>query len=208
MRGKFISIEGGEGVGKSTQIRLLSESLEANGLSVVTTREPGGTPGAEAIRELLLLANGTDWNLKAEALLFAAARSDHVANLIEPALTAGQWVLSDRFIDSSRAYQGIASGLGDAEILSLHRFGSNGLMPDLTVLLELPEGEGVDRALQRDSGKADRIGARDAKFHVTVEQAFQQFSVDEPDRIKRVDASGGIDNVHQRILRHISPLVP
>ena len=131
-RGKFIAFEGGEGAGKSTQARLLAAALEARGIPCVVTREPGGTPGAEAVRALLLGTEGEGWHPRAEALLFAAARSDHVARLIGPALEAGQWVVCDRFVDSSRAYQGGAGGLPDADVMALHRVGSQGLLPDLT----------------------------------------------------------------------------
>ena len=128
-RGKFIAFEGGEGAGKSTQARLLALALEARGIACVVTREPGGTPGAEAIRALLLGTAGEGWHPRAEALLFAAARSDHVERLIEPALEAGKWVICDRFVDSSRAYQGGAGGLSDAEVMALHAVGSSGLTP-------------------------------------------------------------------------------
>ena len=130
-RGRFIAFEGGEGAGKSTQARLLASALQTRGLEVVVTREPGGTPGAEAIRALLLDTAGEGWLPRAEALLFAAARADHVERLIRPALEAGQWVICDRFIDSSRAYQGGGSGLTDADLLDLHRIGSGGLLPIL-----------------------------------------------------------------------------
>ena len=119
MAGRFITFEGGEGAGKSTQARLLAEALRQSGAEVVVTREPGGTPGAEAIRNLLLATDGTDWNLPSEALLFAAARADHVAQLIRPAVARGAWVICDRFLDSTRAYQGGEGGLPDAVILSL-----------------------------------------------------------------------------------------
>ena len=125
-RGKFIAFEGGEGAGKSTQAHLLAAALDARGIPCVVTREPGGTPGAEAIRALLLGTEGQGWHPRAEALLFAAARSDHVARLIVPALEAGQWVICDRFVDSSRAYQGGAGGLSDADVMALHRVGSQG----------------------------------------------------------------------------------
>ena len=133
-RGRFISLEGGEGAGKSTQIRLLAEALEARGKHVVVTREPGGTEGAEAIRALLLSGGQDRWNDATEALLFAAARADHVAKLIRPALDRGDWVLCDRFVDSTRAYQGGAGGMADADILMLHQIGSGGLLPDRTLL--------------------------------------------------------------------------
>ena len=128
-QGKFIAFEGGEGTGKSTQSRLLEAALRARGIAVERTREPGGTPGAEAIRELLLHPPGEGWDAEAEALLFAASRSDHVARLICPALESGTWVICDRFVDSSRAYQGGAGGMGDDAITALHQFGSGGLRP-------------------------------------------------------------------------------
>ena len=156
--GRFFAFEGGEGTGKSTQARLLADALRKIGKSVTVTREPGGTDGAEAIRNLLLHPPGEGWGPQAEALLFAAARSDHVLRLIRPALAAGTWVISDRFVDSSRAYQGGAGGLGDPAICELHKFGSDGLRPDMTILLEVdPEGkrggDGVDalRELRRDA---------------------------------------------------------
>ncbi|MBV1916638.1 MAG: dTMP kinase, partial [Sphingomonadaceae bacterium] len=135
--GKFIALEGGEGAGKSTQTKMLADALEARGISVVTTREPGGTENAEKIRALLLDTAGDGWNLRAEALLFAAARSDHMEKLINPALAAGKWVICDRFLDSSRAYQGGGGGLPDADILTLHRIGSEGHLPDMTLLIEV-----------------------------------------------------------------------
>ena len=125
-RGRFIAFEGGEGAGKSTQAKLLAEALRERGIEVLLTREPGGTPGAEAIRELLLHPPGEGWAPAAEALLFAAARSDHVERAIDPALERGAWVVCDRFVDSSRAYQGGGGGLSDADVLALHQVGSHG----------------------------------------------------------------------------------
>src|SRR3546814_160340 len=133
--GRFITLEGGEGVGKSTQLQALARALSSHDLDVITTREPGGSPGAEAIRSLVLTGQSDRWSARAEALLFAAARADHVEKTIRPALAAGKWVLSDRFLDSSRAYQSAASGLSDADIWELHRFGSAGLLPDRTLVL-------------------------------------------------------------------------
>lgn len=207
MRGRFISIEGGEAVGKSTQIRLLADWLQAQGQNVSITREPGGTDGAEAIRRLLL-EGGTDrWNARSEALLFAAARADHVARLIRPTVEAGGWVISDRFLDSSRAYQGLAGGLGDDAILDLHRFGSEGFVPDRTLLLELPADEAARRAALRDGSASDRIGGRDAAYHAQVIAAFRSFAVAEPDRFRIIDASGTSDQVHARIAAAVRPLM-
>lgn len=207
MRGRFISIEGGDGVGKSTQIRLLKQWLEGHDRELVLTREPGGTPGAEAIRTLLLNAEGKGWNMRAEALLFAAARSDHVESLIRPALEAGKWVLSDRFVDSSRAYQGFAGGLGDEMVMQLHQIGSKGFLPDLTLMLHLPAGAGTARARTRDGGAEDRIGGRESSFHAAVNAAFETIADAEPDRVKRVDASGDEQQVHRRIIALVEPLL-
>src|SRR5690606_21439496 len=142
------------------------------GLDVVLTREPGGTQGAERIRMLLLGQEGEGWNARAEALLFAAARSDHAERLIEPALARGRWVICDRFIDSSRAYQGGAGGLEDAEIMALHEFGSCGLLPDLTLLLEVSPEMAGERLARRDADGVDRIGSRSAEYHARVAAAL------------------------------------
>lgn len=207
MRGRFISIEGGEAVGKSTQIRLLADWVEAQGRSATVTREPGGTDSAEAIRALLLEGGADRWNARSEALLFAAARADHVARLIRPAVDAGGWVISDRFVDSSRAYQGVAGGLGDDAIMALHRFGSQGYLPDITLLLELPADEAARRAELRDGARSDRIGGRDAAYHAKVVAAFRGFAQAEPERFRIIDASGTSDAVHARIVAALQPLM-
>ena len=160
--GKFIAFEGGEGAGKSTQARLLAAALDACGIECVVTREPGGTPGAEAIRALLLGTEGEGWHPRAEALLFAAARSDHVERLIRPAIAAGKWVICDRFVDSSRAYQGGGGGLSDEDVLALHRVGSQGLLADLTLLIEVSPEVARQRAatiLGRGASPADVTAA-------------------------------------------------
>lgn len=199
-RGRFVALEGGEGVGKSTQLRLLAEALRARGIGVVTTREPGGTPGAEAIRAMVLDPAGDGWGPRAEALLFAAARADHVERLIRPALARGDWVLTDRYLDSSRAYQGGGSGLDDADILTLHRIGSGGLLPDRTVLLQLDPDEAARRLAERDRGHSDRIGGRDIAYHARVAAAFRHFAEADPHRFALIDASGAPDEVHARVL--------
>jgi dTMP kinase len=208
MEGAFISIEGGEGVGKSTQIAALKRALLAKGLEIVLTREPGGTEGAEAIRELLLGGTDERWGAGPEALLFAAARGDHVEKLIKPALARGHWVISDRFLDSSRAYQGISLGLGDADILEMHRIGSGGFMPHRTLVLDLSNQESASRAHRRDGGQSDRIGGRNADFHAKVRQAFHLFAEQDPNRVRIVDASGNAETVTQRLLSEISDLLP
>jgi dTMP kinase len=205
--GRFIALEGGEGAGKSTQARLLAAALAARGLDVITTREPGGTPGAETIRALLLGLEGEGWNPRAEALLFAAARSDHVERLIRPALSRGQWVICDRFLDSSRAYQGGGGGLSDADILDLHRIGSGGLLPDLTLLLEVPAAVAAERVSARDTGYTDRIGGRDEAYHARVGRAFRRFAKAEPERFAVIDSGGSRDATHADILTALAPLL-
>ncbi|WP_298194677.1 dTMP kinase [Novosphingobium sp.] len=206
MTGRFIVFEGGEGVGKSTQSRLLAEALRGRGLEVVTTREPGGTPGAEAIRALLLGNEGPGWGARAEALLFAAARADHVEALIRPALARGAWVVCDRYLDSSRAYQGGGSGLEDADILTLHRIGSAGLLPDCTVLLTLDPAEAADRVRKRDAGAHDRIGGRAAEYHARVAAAFKRYAEAEPERFAVIAAQGAAEAVHARVLAAVDHL--
>ena len=205
--GKFITLEGGEGAGKSTQGRLLAEALRARGLDVVTTREPGGTAGAERIRELLLGLDGDGWYPRAEALLFAAARSDHVERLIRPSLAEGKWVVCDRFLDSSRAYQGGGGGLTDADLMTLHRVGSEGLLPDLTLLIEVTPETAARRLARRDSDTSDRIGGREAAYHDRVAEAFRALADAEPDRFVRIDGNGAIEETHSAILKALGPLL-
>lgn len=205
--GRFIALEGGEGAGKSTQSRLLAEALRARGIDVVTTREPGGTPGAETIRTLLLSTEGEGWNPRAEALLFAAARSDHVDRLIRPAIAAGQWVICDRFLDSSRAYQGGGSGLGDDDIRTLHAIGSGGLLPDVTLLLEVAPEAATARLAARDPDGSDRIGGRDSAYHTRVGAAFARFAEAEPARFARIDSNGAREATHSLIMTALAPLL-
>jgi dTMP kinase len=167
---------------------------------VVTTREPGGTSGAEAIRALLLGLDGDGWNPRAEALLFAAARSDHVERLILPAVERGAWVICDRFVDSSRAYQGGGGGLSDGDILALHAIGSQGLLPDLTLLFEVDAAVAAQRLALRDGDAADRIGGRPADFHARVAAAFDRFATAEPHRFARIDGNGDPEATHARVL--------
>ncbi len=206
-RGKFIALEGGEGTGKSTQARLLAAALEGRGHKIVITREPGGTEGAEAIRNLLLHPPGKGWGARAEALLFAAARSDHVERLIRPALNEGKWVICDRFVDSSRAYQGGAGGLGDDAIRALHQFGSEGFRPDMTLLIQVPPSEIADRLATRDNGVSDAIGGRDAAYHERVAQAFAALAASEPQNFCVIDGQGNPDTVHQHVMAALEPLL-
>ena len=206
MNGRFITLEGGEGVGKSTQAQLLAATLSARGIQVIITREPGGSPGAEAIRELLLSRDAA-WSARTEAVLFAAARGDHVANTIRPALECGSWVVCDRFIDSSRAYQG-AGGVPDEEIMRLHAIGSGSLMPDRTLLLALRPEQAAARADARDAGMPDRIGARDWTYHARVGALLNGFAAAEPDRFRRIDAGGPAEAVTARLLAALDGLTP
>jgi dTMP kinase len=208
MAGKFISIEGGEGAGKSTQIAALANHLRSQGLEVVLTREPGGTEGAEAIRKLLLDGSADRWNPAAEALLFAAARSDHVERLIKPSLAQGKWVISDRFIDSSRAYQGANSGMGDGDIMTLHAIGSAAFLPDRTIILDIDPQAAALRTQKRDGDNADRIGGRQAEFHMAVRKAFLHIAADDPKRVRVVDASSDLETVSSEIYNQIIDMLP
>lgn len=201
--GRFIVFEGGEGAGKSTQARLLAEALRQRGQDVVTTREPGGTPGAEVIRNLLLDPPGAGWGARAEALLFAAARADHVERLIRPSLANGKWVICDRYLDSSRAYQGGGGGLSDAEVMDLHRIGSEGLLPDITILLTVDSAEATQRLRARDGDNADAIGGRPVEYHARVDRAFRTFAEAAPDRFAVIEATGMPEDIHQRVLAAI-----
>jgi dTMP kinase len=186
--------------------------LHLRGIEVVVTREPGGTPGAEAIRGLLLDGvegdGGVSWNPRAEALLFAAARSDHVHRLIRPALSRGAWVVCDRYLDSSRAYQGGGSGLSDDEIGLLHRIGSEGLLPDLTLLVQVCPEVAVERLARRDVDGSDRIGGRDGAYHARVAGAFSAFAEAEPVRFARIDGNGDPQATHALVLAALAPLLP
>lgn len=204
--GRFIAFEGGEGAGKSTQAALLAEALRARGIASVLTREPGGTAGAEAIRTLLLQPPGEGWGARAEALLFAAARSDHVERLIRPAIADGKWVVCDRFLDSSRAYQGAAGELGDEAVIALHGIGSDGLLPDLTIVLTSPSDRIAARLAMRDAGMTDAIGGRDAEYHDKVTAAFRNFADNETTRFAQVDGDGSVTDVHERVMAALSPL--
>ena len=205
-RGRFISLEGGEGVGKSTQLKALSNALRERGLDVVVTREPGGSEGAERIRELLLTGHEERWSAEAEALLFAAARTDHVDKVIRPAIERGQWVLSDRFIDSSLAYQGGAGELGIEAVRAINAFGIKEWFPDRTLVLSLAEGGA--RARARDNDESDRIGGRPEGYHQKVDLAFRLIAAEEPERVRLVDASGSPDEVTERLLANLEDLLP
>ncbi|HEY4071296.1 MAG TPA: dTMP kinase [Sphingomicrobium sp.] len=205
-RGRFITLEGGEGVGKSTQVKALAEALNKRGIEVLVTREPGGSEGAERIRELLLAGTEERWGARAEALLFAAARADHVEKRIRPALEAGRWVLSDRFLDSSLAYQGGAGELGIEAVRGINAFGIGECFPDRTLILALAEGGA--RARARDNEESDRIGGRPEGYHQKVDLAFRLIAAEEPERVRLIDASGSPDDVTHRLVEAIGDLLP
>jgi dTMP kinase len=200
MRGKFITFEGGEGTGKSTQAAMLALRLEALGLVVQLTREPGGSPGAEVIRHVLLSGAAKPLGPEVEAVLFAAARDDHVRCTIRPAIEAGKWVISDRFADSTRVYQG-ALGEVDARVISgLERVSIGDLIPDLTIILDLPVEAGLERIRQRRAGAApDRFEAENAEFHQKLRAAYLTIAAAEPKRCAVVDASGSKESVARQI---------
>jgi dTMP kinase len=205
-RGRLIAFEGGEGAGKSTQIRRLAATLVAAGLDVVQTREPGGTPGAEAIRALVTEGAAERWSPLAETLLFFAARQDHVERLIRPALAKGRWVLTDRFMDSTRVYQGVAGALGLERIDALHRAVFGGLAPDLTVLLDVPVESGLKR--RRGGGEINRFDAMAVDFHEKVRRGFLDLAAMEPERFGVIDATPSEDEVAKAVAALVSRRFP
>lgn len=200
-RARFITLEGGEGAGKSTQIRRLAERLTARGHKVVTTREPGGAPGAELIRELLVTGETGRWAPRTEALLHFAAREEHLARTIRPALDRGDWVISDRFVDSTMAYQGVAQGLGADFITRLRNLVVGDDMPVLTLILDIDPELGLKRAVGRDTSGEDRYERMDIQFHKNLRQAFENISKNDPDRCVLIDAKASEDEVASAIWR-------
>lgn len=197
--GRFITLEGGEGAGKTTQVRLLAEALAARGLPVLRTREPGGAPGAEQLRDLLL--RGTiDWSAPAEALLHFAARAEHVEKTIRPALAAGMWVVCDRFADSTMAYQGYGQGADRGLIAALTRL--IGLQPHLTLVLDVSAAVATARLLQRGA-EADRYEELDRLFHARVNQGFRDIAAAAPERCALIAADGTADAVHAAVMRAV-----
>lgn len=195
---RFISLEGGEGCGKSTQARLLAARLEAMGADVILTREPGGTPSAEAIRGLLVSGDTDRWRPMTEALLHTAARVEHVERVIRPALARGAWVISDRFLDSTRAYQGLTQGLGLGQVDRLQELAIGDFRPALTLLLDMAPERAAERLSGRD-GREDRYERMGAAFHARLRDAFLQLAHQEPDRIHVIDCDHGMDEVAARI---------
>jgi dTMP kinase len=200
MRGKFITFEGGDGSGKSTHAQLLAKRLQTLGLAVVVTREPGGSTGAEIIRHILLSGIAKPLGPETEAILFAAARDDHVRNMILPAIKAGKWVICDRFIDSTRVYQGAVGKVDQRLIRSLERVTVGRVVPNLTFILDVPATVGLARAKQRrGAGKADRFEAEDVKFHENLRQAYRTLAEEEPKRCVIVDGRAPRDVVAERV---------
>jgi dTMP kinase len=190
MNGRFITFEGGEGTGKSTQANLLADRLKPLGIDVVVTREPGGSPGAEAIRHVLLSGVAKPLGVHAEAILFAAARDDHIRQTIRPALDCGKWVVCDRFADSTRIYQGVLGNLDARLINRLERITIGDLKPDLTIILDVPPEVGLARAAQRRQGaSADRFEAENRDFHIKLREAYRELAEREPHRCVLIDAT-------------------
>ncbi len=197
-RGRFITLEGGEGAGKSTQIRLLADALRAAGIDVVTTREPGGSAGAEAVRDLLVNGEPGRWLPVSEAMLLSAARHDHVMRSIRPALDAGRWVLCDRFADSTMAYQGYGHGLDHEVLTTLRDIAIGKTRPDLTLILDIDPAQGLARAAARRGGE-DRYERMQVTFHERLREGYQAIAKAEPFRCVIVDASAGIDVIQAAI---------
>jgi len=211
--GLFISFEGGEGAGKSTQISRLSDTLRSKGLAVLTTREPGGSPGAEALRHVLLSGAAQAFGVRMEAILFAAARSDHVENVIRPALEAGMVVLCDRYMDSSRVYQGVTGNLEPGFVDTLERVAVNGVIPDLTLIFDLAAATGLERVDKRsgavtDNGQPDRFEREELETHEQRRKAFLDIAAAEPARCRIIDASRGVEDIADAVVVLVTPLLP
>ncbi|MEI8143896.1 MAG: dTMP kinase [Alphaproteobacteria bacterium] len=194
-RGRFITLEGGEGAGKSTQVRRLQGFLAGRGIRTVLTREPGGSPGAEILRHVLLSGGAEPFGADAEAMVFAAARGDHLRATIVPALNRGDWVICDRFADSTRVYQGVAGAVDVALISALERLTVGADAPDLTLILDLPPKIGLARAAARNAAAADRFERQDLGFHTKLRKGFLALAAAEPKRCVVIDASGDADQV-------------
>jgi dTMP kinase len=205
MAGRFITFEGGEGGGKSTHAKLLAERLEQGGIEVVLTREPGGSPGAEIIRHVLLSGAAKPLGAETEAILFAAARDDHVRATIEPALEAGKWVICDRFLDSTRVYQGMLGHVDARLIRGLERVTVGTTMPDLTLILDVPVELGLERASKRrGGGEVDRFEAEAVEFHEKLRRSYAALAKLEPERCVLIDATDSREAVQARIWQVVS----
>ncbi|MBM85770.1 MAG: dTMP kinase [Rhodospirillaceae bacterium] len=202
-RGRFVTFEGGEGVGKSTQVRRLARILVERGLRVVTTREPGGSEGGEQVRQLLVRGEPGRWDAISETLLLLAARRDHWTRLIDPNLREGAWVISDRFTDSTLIYQGIGRGVDRSVLDQLHHITLGKVAPDLTIVLDLPVHQGLGRTRVRNRGSSideDRFERMGLDFHERLRTGFRELAVHEPERIKTVDATNDADTVASTVI--------
>lgn len=202
--GRFITLEGVEGVGKSTQVRILADRLESAGHTVVRTREPGGTEVGDRIRAVLLDPNGQAPVDDTELLLMFAARAEHIARVIRPALAAGQWVVCDRFTDATYAYQGGGRNIDPARIAVLEQWVQQGLVPDRTLLLDLPVEEGLDRAL--GDGDGDRFERERRAFFERVRETYLERAAAEPERFRVIDAAGDVETVADRVHEAVGDL--
>jgi dTMP kinase len=207
VKGKFITLEGGEGAGKSTQLRILCKRLSAAGIEAVSTREPGGSTGAEAIRALLVNGEPDRWSAMSETLLMYAARRDHIERTIRPALERGAWVVSDRFADSSRAYQGAGGGVSPDFLALMETHVLEQTRPDLTLILDLPVEEGLARAGQRGGGEA-RFEAKGAPFHQRLREAFLTIARTEPERCVLIDAMADPEAVSEAVWSAVAARLP
>lgn len=203
---RFITLEGGEGAGKSTQARMLAAKLVERGHKVTLTREPGGAPGAESIRQLLVTGDVARWTPLAETLLHFAAREDHLAHTIRPALARGEWVICDRFVDSTFAYQGAAQGSEPETIAILSKIVVGENMPGLTLILDLPVATGLSRAHAR--GGEDRYERMGSAFHETLRKAFLEIAAAQPKRCQVIDASQDVDEVARQIWHSVTSRLP
>lgn len=212
-QGLFVTFEGGEGTGKSTQIRMLADRLRRRGVDVLVTREPGGSPGAEAVRHVILSGAAEEYGTRMEAILFAAARNDHVEEIIRPALASGAVVLCDRFMDSSRVYQGITGNLEPGFVQNLERVAVNGVIPDCTIILDVPASEGLRRARLRSgegeqATEPDRFEKEELDTHEKRREAFLDIAEADPLRCRVVDAAGAAEEIAEKVFAIIEPLLP
>ncbi len=205
--GLFVTFEGGEGAGKSTQIRRLAEALRNRGHEVLLTREPGGSPGAEAVRYVLLSGAAEAFGTRMEAILFAAARNDHVEEVIRPALLDGKIVLCDRFMDSSRVYQGVTGNLEPDFIETLQRIAVNGVVPDCTVILDIPATAGLARVKSRNADGPDRFEKEELETHEKRREAYLDIAAREPERCRVVNAMQDEADIAAEILAIITKLL-
>ena len=205
MRGIFISMEGPDGSGKSTQIELLKKYFSEKGYGIIITREPGGTKISEAIREIILNKDYTEMSYMTEALLYASARAQLVSEVIKPALEAGKAVISDRFVDSSAVYQGMARGLGVENVYKINEFALQGIMPELTIHLDLPAEVGISR--KNDQKELDRMELEAIDFHERVAEGYRKLAALSPERIYTIDATQTIEVIHKKIVDKLETIL-